>query len=567
MQSGYFARMFGHDWKEVQGVIRLEEDDPSATQAMLHFMYGYQYDSPYLIKENEFTIILHVKAYQAGDKYVIPRLKEKAMIKFATSIMESWDEDEFTIAIADVYSTTPPGDRGLRDSAVAVSIEYLPALRRKPSFQKVLRETPEFAADLVLSPSSYISLPEYKFKCHGCGGTECVRHFMRWRCACCDARPRNSYFKCPKCHVAIYCDAEAMEKDKGHHEPECKNICRTMQWFHKTFQGQLRVVILEEMCDLERDRLMPGYDGKTMEYVFAYFCKKHLPSTELSALSLRRSLFSFKEMLRLFMLYPRIYSQMIPSYLLEAGKDEVSYDFIRQSSRWKPTRSISKVIKSGLAYRDPKGKDPFYDQDFFCNDVRNFDDTESSILWCVGVIFIKVKMFLDLKTLEAITYTVGYLVPREILIQIKSLAATNWYVKRSQHLIEMDRTTKAREVLKKQIKTLFDQVNGLDSNVWPHLIFDGPLPSRESKTGNIIHEVVRKFAHLWVDNPRALQLIADIMRGQPSKNFKGCHVRTGPTTIEVAKGFEIVYKRVAGSNVPHFGFGARSSGQPMANFF
>ncbi|KAK1144220.1 hypothetical protein N8T08_005633 [Aspergillus melleus] len=161
MQSGYFARMFRHDWKEVQeGVIRLQEDDPSAIEAMLHFMYGYQYDRPDVIKSPESAMLLHVKVYQAGDKYGIPRLKDKAMKKFATSTMEFWETDGFTIAVAEVYSTTPPGDRGLRDTAVAVSIEHLQALQEKQSFQEVLRETPGFAADIILSPSSELGNKE-----------------------------------------------------------------------------------------------------------------------------------------------------------------------------------------------------------------------------------------------------------------------------------------------------------------------------------------------------------------------------------------------------------------------
>ncbi|KAK1144219.1 hypothetical protein N8T08_005632 [Aspergillus melleus] len=345
-------------------------------------------------------------------------------------------------------------------------------------------------------------------------------------CACCDIRPDHDYDKCPKCDVAIYCDEEAIEEDKKDHEAECAKICSTVQWYHEMFQGGLRKLVLEEIGMLSRHRVMHGYNIPATEYVFAYFCQKHLPLTEMPMVELRKELLLFRELLRLHMVFPKVAQRQIPTILLQLGQDEMCYDFIRQGIRWEPERSISKVLKCGLAYRDPKGNDPFYDETFFCKDFIDLEDIGETLIRCVGVAFIKVKMLLDLETLEAATYTVGSLVPRETLIQIKAFAATNWYVERSQHLIEEDRPTKAREVLMKQIGMLFTLVNRLDCNFWPHLIFEAPVSSgQESKT---LRQVVHNVARLWVCHPRALQFMAAMMRRHYRDNLEGWQVRTGP---------------------------------------
>ncbi|KAI2707456.1 hypothetical protein CBS147354_9518 [Penicillium roqueforti] len=125
-QSEYFSRLFGHNWKEVnENVIRLEDDDPRALEAMIHFFYGFNYDSSGSDQGRTSPMLFNVKVYQIGDKYGIPKLKAQAKEKFSVAITTCWEMDDFPTAIASAYSTTSSADRGLRDLLVSTSLEHI----------------------------------------------------------------------------------------------------------------------------------------------------------------------------------------------------------------------------------------------------------------------------------------------------------------------------------------------------------------------------------------------------------------------------------------------------------
>lgn len=94
-------------------------------------------------------MIYEAHVYQIGDKYDIPALKSHARHKFYAAINTDWNTQEFPIAISVVYGTTPLQDRGLRDLVVEKSRKKIKTLLGIDGFDKLLRETPDFAADLI----------------------------------------------------------------------------------------------------------------------------------------------------------------------------------------------------------------------------------------------------------------------------------------------------------------------------------------------------------------------------------------------------------------------------------
>ncbi|PLN76859.1 BTB/POZ domain protein [Aspergillus taichungensis] len=166
-QSGYFSRLFKHNWKEVtDNVIQLEEDDPRALEAMIHFMYGFSYDSSGSDRGRTSPMLFNVNVYQTGDKYDIPKLKEQAKEKFAVALKNCWEMDDFPVAIARAYSTTVASDRGLRDLIVDTCLEHISELLENDDFKQVLRETLDFAADLVHKQYYNSSITTYR--CPNC---------------------------------------------------------------------------------------------------------------------------------------------------------------------------------------------------------------------------------------------------------------------------------------------------------------------------------------------------------------------------------------------------------------
>ncbi|KKK19561.1 hypothetical protein AOCH_004594 [Aspergillus ochraceoroseus] len=136
--------------KQQKALYDSKKDDPRAIEAMIHFMYGFTYDgtggghlSP---------MLFHIQVYQVGDKYDVPKLKDQARCKFENAIELCWAMDDFHHAIANAYSATSFGDKGLRDPLVRVSLEHIDALLQVEEFRRVLTETLGFAADLVQTP-------------------------------------------------------------------------------------------------------------------------------------------------------------------------------------------------------------------------------------------------------------------------------------------------------------------------------------------------------------------------------------------------------------------------------
>ncbi|KMU74568.1 hypothetical protein CISG_04275 [Coccidioides immitis RMSCC 3703] len=116
-QSEFFSRMFSSDWKEnVNNEVKLGEVDPSAVEAMIHFMYGIDYDSSGSGRGRVSPVFFNTQVYALAEEYEVQKLKQLAKEKFATSVRACWDMDDFPPVIVEVYNTTPSADRGLRDT-------------------------------------------------------------------------------------------------------------------------------------------------------------------------------------------------------------------------------------------------------------------------------------------------------------------------------------------------------------------------------------------------------------------------------------------------------------------
>ncbi|OOF96480.1 hypothetical protein ASPCADRAFT_4523 [Aspergillus carbonarius ITEM 5010] len=192
-QSEYFSRMFKRDWVETtESLVRFEDDDPEAIQAMIQFMYGIDYDSSNSGDGRPCPLLFAVKMYQVADKYAVPRLQQRAKKSFQTIAKTCWQMDDFSTAIAEAYRCTTKTDRSLRDPLVEISREHIDELRNKDEFQKVLEETTGFAADLVQSmaqsKATTVSLSAKKYRCPSCSSI--------WDPEVHDRQPKES---CPYC--------------------------------------------------------------------------------------------------------------------------------------------------------------------------------------------------------------------------------------------------------------------------------------------------------------------------------------------------------------------------------
>lgn len=127
-------------------------------------MYNFNYTSV----SGASSMVFEAQVYQIADKYDIGSLKEHAKENFSAAVDTGWSMDDFPLAITLVYTTTPSEDRGLRDVVIRVSNLHIDDLLSKEYFCEVLRNTTEFAADLVLFLRTGGS---HRYRCPSCQNT------------------------------------------------------------------------------------------------------------------------------------------------------------------------------------------------------------------------------------------------------------------------------------------------------------------------------------------------------------------------------------------------------------
>lgn len=155
--------------------IELKEDDPRAVEAMVRFMYdsGTQLGA-YCHGETSPTILL-TRIYAVAEKYQIPKLKEQAKLKFQISVQSPWYMKDFPQVIEEVYTTTCPDVRDLRDEVVRVTRDRVETLLKNDDFQHVLESQIGFAADMVRilieKPLSVNSVKNDHCEYHRLGGS------------------------------------------------------------------------------------------------------------------------------------------------------------------------------------------------------------------------------------------------------------------------------------------------------------------------------------------------------------------------------------------------------------
>ncbi|KAK7419798.1 hypothetical protein QQX98_003171 [Neonectria punicea] len=94
--SKYFATALNGKWKESsEKKIEIKDFDASVVEAMLRFMYSFDYTNTYSTS----TMVYDAQVYQIADKYDVPALKEHSKAKFGVAITAGWSMDDFPLAI------------------------------------------------------------------------------------------------------------------------------------------------------------------------------------------------------------------------------------------------------------------------------------------------------------------------------------------------------------------------------------------------------------------------------------------------------------------------------------
>ena len=134
-------------------------------------------------------ILPNVRMYAMADKYSIWGLQSLAKAKFKENASTGWNDDHvlFSLAIREVYESTPEQDRGLREIVVETARKHIKQLRDRGDFNKVLKEVHQFTHDLLLESLA----PTVRLMCAGC--EKLVDDDQNDRCYYCPKRVRHEF--------------------------------------------------------------------------------------------------------------------------------------------------------------------------------------------------------------------------------------------------------------------------------------------------------------------------------------------------------------------------------------
>ncbi|KAI0425897.1 BTB/POZ protein [Xylaria sp. FL1042] len=178
-RSDFFAAACRGDMKEARtGIIDLPDDDPQIIDAMVHYFYHLDYNTPsthavkdddtiypstslfgkvaihqmetHNVNDKDTDIVLHAKVYSLAEKYFINGLKKLALEKFKVAVKGKLVLDDFLEAAQEVYTSTPDSDRVLRNIVLKTLHANSRSWLKEEGVQDLLRQLHTLTYDLLM---------------------------------------------------------------------------------------------------------------------------------------------------------------------------------------------------------------------------------------------------------------------------------------------------------------------------------------------------------------------------------------------------------------------------------
>ncbi|KAK4961878.1 hypothetical protein LTR10_002371 [Elasticomyces elasticus] len=153
-QSPVIEAAMRGDFKEAKdGIYSCKDKEPSVVEAMLHFMYHFDYSEEGSVNGQESIppIVFDVQVHMAADYYQVPSLAKLAVSKFEKRAQEEWASESFAQAAALIYAEAGDKDHQLRDTVVSVALNHSDKLIKEESgahLRKAADEVPALGSAL-----------------------------------------------------------------------------------------------------------------------------------------------------------------------------------------------------------------------------------------------------------------------------------------------------------------------------------------------------------------------------------------------------------------------------------
>jgi hypothetical protein len=201
---------------------------------------------------------------------------------------------------------------------------------------------------------------------------------------------------------------------------------------------------------------------------------------------------------------------IVPPLLIRLGRLQEAYDFC---SWWSTTGQEDYEWRDVRApYLDTKDANVFEDVGVFTQNARNLPHL-------VAVTLLKIRLLIDLHSIQRAREQVGPHVPREILDTIQR-HSINSVIAGESKVIERDNQTPHVAELHKQVKALYVAVTKANPHFWPALIEPGehltarPIFYRQGDEAQM-RFVLQQNYNAWSETPGAISIIEELSNSCP----------------------------------------------------
>lgn len=197
---------------------------------------------------------------------------------------------------------------------------------------------------------------------------------------------------------------------------------------------------------------------------------------------------------------------LIPALYLRLGRDQECYDFCKWYA-WVDDKSDYDWGDMSLGFLDIKDADVFEPVDEFCGKF-------ASLSHAVAITLIKIRLLVDLQTLERARREAGPKVPKEILDKISEEAVSS-VIAGNREILDRDQGPHIKK-LEGQVRQIFKAVDEANKFFWPALLKPGNnLTARPAYTSfgdkSEMQLKLQYWYNAWVETPGAIGVIEELV--------------------------------------------------------
>jgi hypothetical protein len=323
---------------------------------------------------------------------------------------------------------------------------------------------------------------------------------LEWGCAAPHCLRTKDLNRCPTCKTVSYCSYE----HRYTHRPGHRSVCSKVKKAETNLEKEDRALRRSE-GDIIFEGGWSEFWGipESREYMRARVALVEALLRANTAQAVASSLDHLLDMLHLCRIDPMGARDVVPALYLRLGCDQKAYDFCKW---WAVIGHDSNHNWGDLnaPYIDTNGADAFEESDLFTGNRLHLSHV-------VAIALLKIRLLIDLQSLQRAKEIAGPHVPREILDTIQRYC-TNSAITSNIKIIEKDDQTPCIANLREQVKELYVAVKKANSHFWPAIIEPADnLKARPISYGNgdrgQMQVVLQHNYNAWAETPGAIGVI------------------------------------------------------------